>query len=77
MDEDQECEVEKEARLASVEQITWPVEGGPMKSICQQSGGSPIGASIATCFSVPADELLLFVNVTSPNDACAAVVKLL
>lgn len=73
VDEELDCDVEKEARLASVARIEWP-DSQAMEDICAQSSG---GHSGTVCYNVPVAEVLQFVNATSPHDACAAVVKLL
>lgn len=73
IDEELDCDVEKDARLARVANIGWPISQA-MHDICAQSSGHARGS---TCKKVPVDEVLQFVNATSPHDACAAVVKLL
>jgi len=73
IEEDLKCDVEKDARLASVAKIEWPTSQ-VLQDICISSGGQYWTWS---CQNVPPNDVLQFANVTSIHDACAAVVKLL
>ena len=71
------CDVDKDARLASVARIEYP-DSQVLSAICTSSGGHSPGLSgITYCLNVPANDVLMFANVPSIHDACAAVVKLL
>jgi len=77
VNDDLDCEVEKESRLATVEWVLFPTSQAT-KDICATSGGRVNPAyDLTVCNDVPVNDVLQFANVTSPHDACAAVVKLL
>merc|ERR1719453_127686 len=78
VDEDLECDVKKEAKLASLGSQIEFTNSVAMYHICTGLGRtSDLHAGVTHCSNIQVNELLTFVNATSPHDACASVVKLL
>ena len=71
-----ECNVKKEARLKSVTQVESPDDKVDLTNLCISAGGSlPYWPRI--CINPAPGHLMLMVNISTPNDACSTVVKLL
>lgn len=79
IDEALACKVHKEATLASVEAITYSANS-VLGAICEhiriRRSLGHIRDGIVRCRTVPVDEVTQFLNTTSPNLACAPIVKL-
>ena len=78
-----ECNVKKEARLESVTQIQSSGDAADLTTLCISAGGTRSGSTcggtpVPRCCQNPAPgHLTLFANISTPNDACSAVVKIL
>ena len=72
-----DCNVKKEARLKSVEVVTSPDNAVNLTTVCISAGGSMHWWGFIMCQHLPPGNLMLFANISTPNDACSAVVKLL
>ena len=71
-----ECNVKKETRLKSV---TYVFAHANLATLCSTAGGTHTNGvpGVQTCENPAPGNLVLFANISTPNDACSAVVKLL
>ena len=71
----QKCEVKKEARLKSVTRMLSPDDAVDLTNLCISTGGS-IWAR-RHCENPAPGNLMLFANISTPDEACSTLVKLL
>ena len=71
-----QCDVKKEARFKSVTFIVSP--GIEITTLCSSAGGEqPYVGHPEVCVNPAPGNLKLFANISTPSDACSAMVKLL
>ena len=74
-----ECDVKKEARLKSVTQVQATDDEVDLTTLCYSVGGTQdiYDGQARFCQNPAPGHLTLFANISTPNDACSAVVKML